>query len=169
MPDGLPSAAARARRLAPRALALAGLWALLTGGAAGSWLIGIPAVAAATWASARLAPAPAPGLYPTATLRFAGLFLRESLRGGLDVAARTLGPRLRIHPGFATFDLSLQRERPRLFLTACVSLLPGTLSASLDGERLRIHLIDDRVDPHGDLIRLERAVAAMFGEEVHGV
>ena len=142
---------------------------MLSGGATGSWIIGVPAVLAATWASGRLAPRSTPGLSAGGAVRFAALFLRESIRGGIDVAARTLGPRLRVHAGFSSFDLSLRGERPRLFLTACVSLLPGTLATSLEGDRLRIHLIDDRVDPREDLVRLERAVAALFGQEAPDV
>jgi multicomponent Na+:H+ antiporter subunit E len=149
-------------------LLFAAVWLVLTDAAPGSWLIGAPAVAAAAWASVRLTPCGPKGVSLAGLARFTVLFVRESVRGGLDVAARTLGPRLRVHPGFSTFDLSLPEGRPRLLMAACVSLLPGTLTAELSGNRLRVHLLDDRVDPREELARLEAAIAALFDDGGQG-
>ena len=43
------------------------------------------------------------------------------------------------------------------------SLLPGTLIAGLDGDRLEVHVLDQRGDFRRELEALERRVADLFG------
>lgn len=157
------------RALAPRwpvsvtrILLFAGLWVVLAGIDPGAWLIGVPAVAAATWASLRLEPRPGYRVSPSGALRFGRMFLQESVSGGVDVARRTLGRRLDIQPDFVTYRNRLPAGRPRLLFVNCVSLLPGTLAADLRDDDLVIHLIDSRVDARQELARLEDAVAGLF-------
>ena len=68
----------------------AALWWALTGGAADSWLVGVPSVLAATVASQLLWRRHTGWWSPLALLRFVVFFLRESMRGGVDVARRAL-------------------------------------------------------------------------------
>lgn len=144
--------------------ALAALWALLTDADPGAWLLGVPALLAAAWAAWKLGGDVEAGLSPLGLLRFAPFFVWESLRGGLDVAARTLAPRMRIRPGFFLYRTRLLRQDARVFLANCVSLLPGSLAADLDGDHLEIHLLDAEADPSRDLRRLELAVARVFSD-----
>jgi multicomponent Na+:H+ antiporter subunit E len=58
-----------------------------------------------------------------------------------------------------------QPSARRLFVNS-LSLLPGTLAADIDGECLRIHALDRGVDLNGELVRLERMVSAIFGENL---
>jgi multicomponent Na+:H+ antiporter subunit E len=96
-------------------------------------------------------------------LRFVPFFLWESLRGGIDVALRTLAPRMPVHPGFVTYPIGLLRRRDaRVFFANCLCLLPGTLAADLSGDRLEVHLLDMGTDPATELRRLERAVARVY-------
>ena len=143
-------------------LAFASLWWLLSGGDPGSWLIGIPAVLAAGWAARRLGIGERWTISASGVLRFLPLFIWESLRGGIDVARRTMAPRLRIQPGFATFRTGLQQPSARVFFANCVCLLPGTLAADLQSDRLRVHMLDAALDPQPELQRLERAVALIY-------
>ena len=142
---------------------LAVLWWLIAQGRSDAWLVGVPAVALAALASARLGGAALPALSLVALPGFIALFLRESLAGGLDVARRTLAPRLRIQPGFGRYCTRLQDPRARVLLVNCISLLPGTLAADLDGEHVELHLLDSRDDPDPQLRRLEQAIARLFG------
>jgi multicomponent Na+:H+ antiporter subunit E len=145
-------------------LAFASLWWLLSDGAWGSWLIGLPAVLAAGWAARRLGTGERWTISISGVLRFFPLFLWESLRGGTDVARRTLAPRLRIQPGFTLYRTGLQQTGARVLFANCVCLLPGTLAADLQGDRLRVHMLDDTIDPEVELQRLERAVALIYRE-----
>jgi multicomponent Na+:H+ antiporter subunit E len=82
----------------------------------------------------------------TGLLRVIPFFLWESLRGEIDVALRTLAPKMRVQPGFKEFRTGLRRGDARVFLVNCVSLLPGTLATDLQGGRLNIHLLDVVMD-----------------------
>lgn len=150
------------RARATRVPLFAGLWVVVTGTDPAAWLIGIPAVLLAAWAVERFGPGASWPLSLTGALRFIAYFMRESLRGGLDVAARTLGPRLRIAPGFLTYRCRLPAGRPRVLFANCVSLLPGTLTAELIGAELAIHLLDANAPAQDDLARLEEAIARLF-------
>jgi multicomponent Na+:H+ antiporter subunit E len=141
---------------------LAGLWWLLSDGDPGSWVIGLPAVAAAVWSVRRLRPARIGSVSLSALLRFVPFFLWESLRGGLDVARRTLAPRMRVQPDLILYRTRLSRPDARVFFTNCVSLLPGTLAADLRGDRLAVHVLDAASDAERELRLLERAVARVY-------
>jgi len=144
------------------AAVLAGLWWLMVQGRSDAWLVGVPAIAAAALVSSRLGDGSLPRFSPAGLPAFAFLFLRESAAGGIDVARRTLGRRLRVKPGFASYRLHIQERGARVLLVNCVSLLPGTLAADLDGDQVQLHLLDVDQDPEPQLLRLEQAIARLF-------
>jgi len=47
-------------------------------------------------------------------------------------------------------------------LLSTISLLPGTLSAGIEGDLIDVHAIDVNDDPMADLQRLEQRVAGLF-------
>jgi len=145
-------------------LALAALWWLLTGGEAGAWLVGIPAVLAAAWAARRLRQDGHSAISLPGLLRFLPFFAWESLRGGIDVAQRTLSPQLRVNPGFISYRTKLPQRSARIIFANCMCLLPGTLAADLQGDLIEVHLLDTQLDVQADFARLEQAVAAVYRE-----
>jgi len=142
---------------------LAGLWWIIVQGRVDAWLVGLPAVALATLASIRLGSHSLPRLSLGGLMVFTTLFLRESVRGGIDVARRTLGPGLHIEPGFHSYHLHISHPAARVLLINCIGLLPGTLAADLDGDHAELHLLDTGVNPDPQLLQLEQAVARLFG------
>jgi multicomponent Na+:H+ antiporter subunit E len=54
----------------------------------------------------------------------------------------------------------------RVFLANCDSLLPGTLSADLQGDWLTIHTLSSETDSASELGRLARAVTRLFSEDL---
>ena len=148
--------------VAARIVILASLWWLIAQGQADAWLVGLPAVALATLASIHLGSPALPRLSLAGLVAFIALFLRESIRGGLDVALRTLRPSLRIQPGFRRYHLHISDPSARVLLINCIGLLPGTLAADLDGDHAELHLLDSRDNPDQQLLRLEQAVARLF-------
>ncbi|EXJ13731.1 Na+/H+ antiporter subunit E [Imhoffiella purpurea] len=141
-------------------------WILLAGPAPESWILGIPSVLLATWASLRLAPPRRRGLSPRGLMAFLPYFLWQSVRGGIDVAGRILHPRMPIAPGFQIYRTRLSKPAARVLFLDSISLLPGSLSADLDGDRLRIHAIDADSSLAPELAALERRIAALFGERL---
>jgi multicomponent Na+:H+ antiporter subunit E len=170
MPPVRPNAVAIASRL----LLFTLLWVVLSGGVAGSWLVGVPAIIAATAASVQMrSRKPGPGRViprPMALLRFTGFFIWQSTRGGLDVARRAMDPRLPIAPGFVELRLDVPAGLVRIFVVDVASLLPGTLSVELEGDLLRLHVLDTATDTEQALRAVERQARALFGlDEPAGV
>jgi multicomponent Na+:H+ antiporter subunit E len=140
----------------------AGLWWIIAQGRTDAWIIGLPAVALAATASIGLCSDALPRLSIIGLFRFIVLFMTESIRGGIDVARRTLTPELRIQPGFSRYRMALDDPHARVLLINCISLLPGTLSSSIDGDYVELHLLDMRQDPVSQLQRLEQSIANIF-------
>jgi multicomponent Na+:H+ antiporter subunit E len=149
-----------ARTLALRLALFALLWWVLTEGQPGSWPLGALFAVMATALSLSLSrPAPWSAL---GFARFVPFFLWWSLRGGVDVAWRACAPSLPIAPGMLTYRLRLPPGRARIFMTAVISLLPGTLSAEIVRNRLFVHVLDQRASTEADLAALETRVAGIF-------
>ena len=157
---------AHPRAATVRAIGFALVWLILVGPDAASWIIGGPFVVAATLASLRLSKPRERNLSVSSLAGFIPYFLFESLRGGLDVAARVLLPRLRVQPGNQEYRVSLRSLEARLVFIDSISLLPGTLSADLRGDLVTVHALDVRTDVVEGLTTLERRVAALFGESL---
>jgi len=141
------------------------LWVTLAGyDDPAAWIIGVPAIVAAAWSHARLSAGGKSRLSIVGGIRLIPFFLRESFTGGIDVARRVVGPRIDVNPGFFDYRLGLPSTPARVFFVDLVSLLPGTLSADVRGDTVRIHALDRGVDPFPELARLEERVAALYGE-----
>jgi multicomponent Na+:H+ antiporter subunit E len=137
------------------------IWYILTGGAIGSWLVGIPIVILAAFASVALLPPI--GVSPSRIIRFLPFFIWHSLRGGIDVAKRALHPQMAISPAFFDYRFGLPPGVSRVFMANVVSLLPGTLSAELHQDILCVHVLDETGAFVEELNVLEKQVAGVFG------
>ncbi|HUG99349.1 MAG TPA: Na+/H+ antiporter subunit E [Gammaproteobacteria bacterium] len=145
-----------------RRLALfAALWWILSGGSPSGWLIGAPVCLIAAWLSRELWVDPPLSLL--GVIRFVPYFVRQSFAGATDVALRALRPSMPLHPGLVSLRLRLPEGASRVALANVVSMLPGTLSANLDGDRLLIHALDTRTNLHAMVVDLEPRIAAVFG------
>jgi multicomponent Na+:H+ antiporter subunit E len=148
-----------------RAAGLMGLWVVLTNGELSSWLIGIPTVILATSMSLRLTPLQGGRPRLQGLLRFIPFFLWESLRGGIDVAARVIRPRMRLQAGLRPYMLRLSSPASRVLFVDFVSLLPGTLSAEVNGTEVLVHMIDETAEVEKELGRLEQRVRELLRED----
>lgn len=155
-------------------LVFALLWLLLTKGNSSSWIIGIFVVPAATWcamvlfrhplAAGKLGNSHRPAaIQILAVPGFIPFFLWQSLRGGWESALFAINSRKRLRQGFIRYSTGLPQGRPRLFFLHLVSLLPGTVSADWQGERMLIHALDTRSDNHQALRHCEVQTARLFG------
>lgn len=145
-----------------RLLGLAGLWHVINAGELASWTVGAPVVLLAALLSRRLDSWTPARLRWLALAAFAVYFLRASFAGGLEVARRVFSPRLEIAPGFVVFTTSLPDGPARRFFVNAVSLLPGTLSSGLDGDRITVHAINADCSVEPELRELEAKLARVF-------
>ncbi len=137
-------------------------WLALTGGDPSGWIPGGLAAAAAAAVSLRLLP-------PGGPVRLLGLlalvpgFLWRSLLGGVDVAARALHPDLPLRPAWLAYPLRLPPGGARVSLGSEISLLPGTLAAGSEGDRLLVHCLDSDQPILAQLAEEEERIAACLG------
>lgn len=138
------------------------LWFVLAEGEFRYWGLVLLAVLGGAGASLVLVPASGLGFSLTGWARFIPFFLWQSVLGGIDVAMRSIAIPVRLDPGYVEMDFRLTDEPARVFVANTMSLMPGTLSVSLDGDRLRMHVLD-RSMPNADRAReVETHVARMF-------
>lgn len=142
------------------------LWLGFNGLDGVSWIVGGPVVLAAAWISVKLLPAIPWRWSPGGALAFAGFFLRESVRGGWDVARRALSPRLPLSPDIVCHRFHLPAGPSRLFLCSAISLLPGTAVVAIADETICVHVLDWTPRVGAELGELERRVGALFGLEL---
>lgn len=137
------------------------IWWVLSDGVPMSWMIGAPAVLLAVAASAALLP-PQPFVW-FEFVRFIPFFLVRSLLGGVDVAWRAFKPAMPIFPDIVEYSTWLPAGLPQVFLANTISLLPGTLSATLDRGIIRVHVLDRESDFRAEIEAVEQRVARLFG------
>jgi multicomponent Na+:H+ antiporter subunit E len=123
----------------------------------------VPTVALAAAIAAASLPPARHALRAGPALRFAGYFAAQSLRGGLDVARRALSPRLPLDAGLVELRTTLPEGAPRVVLADAVSLLPGTATVDLTGDRILVHGLDAGPALERDFRDLEGRVADLFG------
>lgn len=92
--------------------------------------------------------------------------LWRSIAGGLDVARRALTlPGADIDPYWTSHTTRLDTTGGRVALAFVLNLMPGTLSAQLEGNRLAVHVISPEIDLHGAVSELESRIAHVTGED----
>lgn len=89
-------------------------------------------------------------------------FLYKSTMSGLDVMRRALHPAMPIAPVLVEFHFSLPPGNPRIFLADIITLLPGTISADMDDEKILIHALDPKMALQSELRHLEKKVARLY-------
>lgn len=137
------------------------LWALFTGGS--GWWLGVPGIMLAVGLSLwlgnrpwRLSLAALPG--------FLWFFICRMVMGGWDVARRALHPRCPLQPAWHQYSLTSQSPRVSRLLSAMVGLLPGTLASRIDGQQMRVHVLDERLPWQATIAELEGHLERLLGE-----
>jgi multicomponent Na+:H+ antiporter subunit E len=151
-----------AGRVLLETLVLAALWLALTEGRVDAWWLGVAVIAAAVAAGLAVRPGPARAIPLRGVLAFVPWFLRESVRGAVDVARRAFAPDPALHPAMVEYRTRLAEGAARVWFADVVSLLPGTVSVELAGDRVRIHVLAAGPQVDDELRVLEDRVAALF-------
>ncbi len=146
-----------------RATLFALLWWVLAEGRRDAWGLGAVAVATATWASLQLQAPSRQRFSIVGFLGFAGFFLWNSLRSGVQVAWIALRRHPDLRPEFLELELALPAGTPRVLLLNTLGLMPGALGVRLDGDRLMLHVLDERLPVAAEMRALEAHIARLFG------
>jgi len=146
-----------------RGLVFALIWWALAEGHADSWGVGGIGVALALAASLALSPPGRVRLSPSGLPGFIGFFLIQSVRGGVQVAACALRRRMDMVPALLDLPVSLPEGIGRVLLVSTLNLLPGTLSVRIEGDRLRLHVLDARLPIAEEVRDIEARVARLLG------
>jgi multicomponent Na+:H+ antiporter subunit E len=136
-------------------------WWFLADGDNRSWWIGAPAVLLATTISITLIPPIFIAWYEV--LKFLPFFLLRSLLGGADVARRAFEPSMQITPDFIIYPLRLAPGLPQVLMANIVNLLPGTLTADINQNALKIHVLDSTQEFLNELDAVQHSVSRIFG------
>ena len=84
------------------------------------------------------------------------------MRGGWDVARRTIARPVALQPGHIDYTSQLPEGLPLDLFAACISVMPGTLSQQRDGSTLTLHVLDVEHPHQADLNALEQRILAML-------
>jgi len=137
-------------------------WWIIADGDNSSWWFGVPAVLIALTVSSALIP-PVTFVWFEA-IKFSLFFLSHSFLGGVDVARRVFKPNMSIVPVLYEYPLRLAPGFPQVLMANSVGLLPGTLSAQLEDNKLTVHVLDGRLDFLSELKTVEQFISRMFGQ-----
>lgn len=154
------------RRPVERVLLFTAVWFVVVEADMESWLFGAAFIAVATVASLRLTPVRQWRVRPMAALRYAAFFAHQSVAGGFDVAMRAIRPSMPIDPDLLRYRLRLEPDHARVLLADTVSLLPGTLSAGIEGDSLMMHVLDCGLEVEASTRSVEERIADLFGIEL---
>jgi multicomponent Na+:H+ antiporter subunit E len=153
-----------------RTLILAGVWWAVSEGETRGWYYGAVIVVVATALSLGLRPPKGGGLPPQqllvrggALVSLVGWFIARSFAGGVDVARRALSPSGDLDPGLVRYELAIPPGQARTVVVGMISLMPGTLSAELDGDVLQVHALDVTSEVRGQIGELEDRVGRVSG------
>lgn len=151
------------RAMLQRSLLFALLWWVLVEGRPDSWGLGLLAICAALWASLRQLPPGSRRLSLTGLLGYLAFFVSNSVRGGAQVAWMALRGRQALQPAILEWEMALPPGAPSVLLLNTLGLMPGTLGVELTDDRLRIHVVDERLPILAEVAVLEAHIARMFG------
>jgi multicomponent Na+:H+ antiporter subunit E len=146
-----------------RTLGFVLLWWILSEGDLRAWWLGAAVIAIALGASLHLAPASTSPVRLTRLPGFVCYFAWQSIRGGIRVSLTALRPRPPLVPNIVELHLTLPPGGSRVLLVSALSLMPGTLGVELDGDRLRLHVLDQHQDLIGEFQGLETRIGHLLG------
>lgn len=71
------------------------------------------------------------------------LLLKEIVLSNIDVARVVLSRNMEIQPQLFEYETSLKSEKLRVIFANTITITPGTITVSLDGNKLLIHALRD--------------------------
>lgn len=127
-----------------------------------SWTVGVPMALIGGALTLFLPPSERLRLSTLGMLHFAKFAVVGILRGAVDVSRRSLSPQT-LRPGCFDWRTHLPEGRPRQLFAVAITLLPGTLTARIEGDVLMVHALDLSDATRVELAALETHIAKLYG------
>ena len=126
-----------------------------------SWIVGIPTALIGGALTLFLPASTQLRLSPLGGLRFAKFAIVGVLRGAIDVSWRSLWPQT-LQPGCLHWRTCLPEGRPRQLFALAITLLPGTLTAQIEGDILTVYALNLSDATRTELAALEAHIADLY-------
>ena len=149
-------------RFTVRVALFAALWWAFSDAYAGSWSFGIPFSMLAAATSLALSGDMRVSISPIGFIKYTLFFFWSTAQSGATVAALALRPSVPVDPDYFRYPFRVDNETARVLIADSATLLPGTLSAGIEGDELVLHAIVANDAAVADVVGLEERVAAMF-------
>ncbi len=141
------------------------LWVLLIGFKPVDLLVGLVAVAAATWTSLALLPPQEFRLRLAGLPRYGLHFAWQSVVAGVEVARQAFAPRPSMRPGLISCSSRYPQGALRSAFAAVTGLLPGTVALGDEPQGMLFHCLDTRQPIADQLAREEAALSRVLPRE----
>lgn len=98
-------------------------------------------------------------------LAYAILLLREIVKANLTIIPKILTVEEEMDPIIVKFRTSLKSDFTRMLLANSITLTPGTITVSLEGDEYTIHCLDTSLAEGLESSDFEKALKKLDGEE----
>lgn len=164
----------RHRGLILQAVLLSAVWLVLSGRFEAIYLFwGALSVTFVLWMSHRLRGVPLPDKEPWGAshiiiprlVLYLAWILWQVVKSGVYVAYVIIHPRMPIEPMIVRFTSRQPNGMARVILGNSITLTPGTMTLSIDGDRFTVHALNRDIER--DLLsgEMEAKVARLYGQE----
>lgn len=91
------------------------------------------------------------------------VLLAEIIRSNLAITKLVLSPQIDVEPCLVKFRTPLKTEAARVALANSITLTPGTITVSLEGDNLLVHALNKEIADGLEGSMFERLLARMEG------
>ncbi len=102
---------------------------------------------------------------PLLYLKLLLVLLKEIVVSNIEVAMIVLSPKMDINPHVFQYRTKLKSEKLRVILANTITITPGTVTASLDGDVLTIHALKDSNEEGVQNSTIEKILLEIEGRE----
>jgi multicomponent Na+:H+ antiporter subunit E len=93
-------------------------------------------------------------------LIYSGWLLVEIVKANIAVIGRIVGPRHAIDPVLVTVKTTAKTDLGKALFANSITLTPGTVTADIDGDTLRVHALVRENSPASSFADMDRKAAA---------
>lgn len=99
---------------------------------------------------------------------FAFYFIQQTVKGGIGVALLSFLPKKFTRPYYVDYkyQIPLHSKEAKLAFAAILCIFPGSLASETYQNGVQIHVLDERLFNINDVIKLEKIIAGILGEDL---